>query len=261
MAYQWISFTTDYGLDDGFVAACRGVVGRIAADVTVVDVTHAVPPQDVRRGAEVLAQTAPYLPQAVHLAVVDPGVGTDRRGVALLAPRGALVGPDNGLLLPAADALGGVLTAYELTEPEFWLAEVSRTFHGRDVFAPVAAHLAVGVRPERLGRPLPVGELVRLPEPVCRTVHGRLETEVLAVDRFGNVQLAARPADLLAAPGELVRFGADDRVRYGGTFADVPRGEPVLIEDSAGRLALAVNGGSAATAFAVQPGDVVVLGG
>ena len=117
MSYGWVSFTTDYGTADGFVAAVKGVIAGIAPDARVLDVTHQVPPQDVRRGAAVLAQTAPWLPPAVHLAVVDPGVGTDRRGVAVVAGRSVLVGPDNGLLLPAASALGGVRAAYELAAP------------------------------------------------------------------------------------------------------------------------------------------------
>ncbi|NMH97426.1 SAM-dependent chlorinase/fluorinase [Pseudonocardia sp. K10HN5] len=117
MRFGWISFTTDYGLDDGFVAACTGIIARIAPQARVIDVSHGVPPQDVRRGATVLAQTAPYLPAAVHLAVVDPGVGTARRGVAVVAPGGVLVGPDNGLLIPAAEALGGVQAAHELASP------------------------------------------------------------------------------------------------------------------------------------------------
>ena len=115
MNYDWVSFTTDYGTDDGFVAACEGVIARVAPPVRVLHVSHTVPAQDVRRGAALLAQTAPYLPPAVHLAVVDPGVGTERRGAVLVAAEGVLVGPDNGLLVPAAEALGGVREAYELT--------------------------------------------------------------------------------------------------------------------------------------------------
>src|SRR6185295_570862 len=144
MAYDWITLTTDYGLADGFVAACRGVIARTAPQAQVIDVSHAVPPQDVRRGATVLAQVAPYLPAAVHMAVVDPGVGTGRRGIVLAAKEGMLVGPDNGLLLPAADALGGLEAAFELVAEEYRLATVSHTFHGRDVFAPAAAHLTLG---------------------------------------------------------------------------------------------------------------------
>ncbi|WP_009480267.1 S-adenosyl-l-methionine hydroxide adenosyltransferase family protein [Rhodococcus sp. JVH1] len=132
MVYDWISFTTDYGLSDGFVAACHGVIARLAPGVRMIDVTHAVPPQRVRWGAAVLAQTVPYLPPSVHLAVVDPGVGTDRRPIVVVTDAGVLVGPDNGLLRPAAEALGGVRSAYLLAAPEYRLSTVSASFHGRD---------------------------------------------------------------------------------------------------------------------------------
>jgi S-adenosyl-L-methionine hydrolase (adenosine-forming) len=199
MSYGWVSFTTDYGRGDGFVAACLGVIARTAPHVRVIDVTHDVPPGDVRRGATVLAQTVGYLPPAVHLAVVDPGVGTARRGLAVVAGAGVLVGPDNGLLLPAAGALGGITAAYELAEREFWLPGVSRTFHGRDVFAPVVAHLANGVDPPALGPAVAAGDLVRLPEPAVTARPGELTAEVLTIDGFGNVQLAATASDLRTA--------------------------------------------------------------
>src|SRR4051812_37274190 len=151
MAYDWITLTTDYGLADGFVAACHGVIARTAPKAQVIDVSHAVPPQDVRRGAAVLAQVVPYMPPGVHMAVVDPGVGTGRRGVVVVAGESVLVGPDNGLLLPAAAALGGAKGAYELTAEEYRLPTVSHTFHGRDVFAPAAGHLTLGVPPAGFG--------------------------------------------------------------------------------------------------------------
>src|SRR6266545_825126 len=142
--YGWISLTTDYGTFDGFVAACHGAIARIAPDVRVIDVTHHVPPADVPRGAAVLAQTAPHLPLSVHCAVVDPGVGTARRGIAIETPNGALVGPDNGLLVWAAEALGGIDEVVELANKDWFLGDVSRTFHGRDIFAPAAARIASG---------------------------------------------------------------------------------------------------------------------
>jgi S-adenosylmethionine hydrolase len=267
MGYDWVSFTTDYGLDDGFVAACKGVIGQIAPGVRVVDVTHTVPPHDVRRAAAVLAQTVSYLPRAVHLAVVDPGVGTARRGVAVVAGHGVLVGPDNGLLLPPADALGGAVAAYELTEPRYWLSTVSRTFHGRDVFAPVAAHVALGVSPESLGTPVDVASLVQFPMPRTRVEEGWLETEVVAVDRFGNVQLAATAADLALLDPNAVK-GSRVQLRVGtvaveavlgATFGDVPHGELVVYLDSAGLVSVAVNGGSAAAWLGVTPGGDVAL--
>jgi S-adenosylmethionine hydrolase len=253
MTYGWVSFTTDYGLADGFVATVKGVIAGIAPDVTVIDVTHQVPAQDVRRGAAVLAQTAPWLPPAVHLAVVDPGVGTRRRGIAVVAARGVLVGPDNGLLLAAADALGGTTAAYELADPAYRLAEVSATFHGRDVFAPAAAHLCLGLDPARLGPP--VADPVRLPPPIVHIGPGEVRAEVLSVDGFGNVQLAA--TDLAGLSGPVRVEGGPATV--GRTFADVPDGELVVLADSAGHVAIAVNRGSAAARLGVEPGDVVEI--
>jgi len=253
MTYRWVSFTTDYGTLDGFVAAVKGVIAGIAPDVTVIDVTHQVPAQDVRRGAAVLAQTAPWLPPAVHLAVVDPGVGTRRRGIVVVAARGLLVGPDNGLLLPAADALGGMTAAYELVDPAYRLAEVSTTFHGRDVFAPAAAHLSLGLDPARLGPA--VTDPVRLPAPTVHIGPDGIRAEVLSVDGFGNVQLAA--TDLGGLTGT-VRV-QDGHATVGRTFADVPDGELVVLADSAGYVAIAVNRGNAAARLGVEPGDVVEI--
>ncbi|GAB3173067.1 hypothetical protein FHX75_1457 [Micromonospora palomenae] len=255
----WISLATDYGLADGFVAACHGVIARIAPAVRVIDVTHLVPAADVRRGSAVLAQTVPSLPYAVHVAVVDPGVGTARRGIALITPGGLLVGPDNGLLLAAAEALGGLTAAVELTNPEWLAPEVSRTFHGRDVFAPVAARLALGAPPADAGPPVDPATLVRLPEPVLRRDADGFTAEVLTVDHFGNVQLAAG-ADLLATVPPTTRVAGRAAVR-GRTFADAPAGALVLFVDSANLLAVAVNGGRAADLLGVAPGDVVTVCG
>ncbi|HET9142330.1 SAM-dependent chlorinase/fluorinase [Actinophytocola sp.] len=252
---DWISFTTDYGLDDGFVAACAGVIAGIAPTVRIIHVTHLVPPQDVRRAATVLAQTVPYLPPAVHLAVVDPGVGTERRAVVIETGRGLLVGPDNGLLVPAAEALGGVRTAHQLTEPRYRLPTLSATFHGRDLFAPAAAHLATGVPPDALGPAIDPAGLIRLPTPTTVVAEGKLTTEVLSVDRFGNLQLAAT-AEVMPTGRVLI---GDQEAVAGRTFADVPAGALVVYPDSAGQLAVAVNGGSAAALLGWSPGDVVVL--
>ena len=189
--YGWISLTTDYGTFDGFAAACRGVIARIAPDVRINDITHHVPPADVPRGAAVLAQTAPHLPPSVHVAVVDPGVGSERRGIAIGTPGGILVGPDNGLLIWAAEALGGITEVAEITNKEWLLGDVSRTFHGRDVFSAAAARLALGAPVSDAGPAVAPETLVRLPDPIVAVGDGWLEAEVLTVDRFGNVQLAA----------------------------------------------------------------------
>jgi S-adenosyl-L-methionine hydrolase (adenosine-forming) len=265
MSYEWISFTTDYGLDDGFVGVCEGVVARIAPGPRMIHISHTVPPQDVRRGAAVLAQAVPYLPPAVHLAVVDPGVGTDRRGVVVVADDGVLTGPDNGLLMPAAALLGGVRAAYELVEPEYRLPTVSATFHGRDVFAPAAAHLAAGVAPERLGPAIDPATLVRLPEPKTTVEPGKLATEIGYIDTFGNLQLAATGADLDASGatiGTAVHANLNGRsvtATVGRTFADTTRDGLLVYVDSAGRVAMAVNRGSAASEFGGKVGDPVRL--
>jgi S-adenosylmethionine hydrolase len=255
MTYRWITLTTDYGLSDGFVAAMHGVLGQRAPGVRVLDVTHLVPPGDVARGAAVLAQTVAYLPRAVHLAVVDPGVGSARRGIAVQAPRGLLVGPDNGLLVAPAQALGGATRAVELTN-RAWLGEaVSATFHGRDVFAPAAARLAIGVPLGEAGPDVDVAELVRLPDPFVRVADGMVEAEVVQVDRFGNVQLAA-PAEASAALPSQVTVNGRPATRA-TTFSDVPPGALLVLGDSAGMLAVAVNAGRAVEALSVAPGDVV----
>ncbi|MEV6690747.1 SAM-dependent chlorinase/fluorinase [Micromonospora sp. NPDC051196] len=261
-----VSLTTDYGLADGFVAACHGTIARLAPAVRVIDVTHLVPPGDIRRGAAVLAQTVPHLPVGVHVAVVDPGVGTARRGIALATPEGFLVGPDNGLLIDAADALGGVTEAVELTNPRWLADQVSATFHGRDVFAPVAARLASGAALSEAGPAVDPSTLIRLPAPVVEVRPDGFTAEVLTVDHFGNVQLAA-PADLLLALPDRVRIRPADEQSWertavhGRTFGDAPPGALVAHVDSADRVALSVNGGRAAEVLAVDAGTLLRVDG
>jgi S-adenosylmethionine hydrolase len=261
--YDWITFTSDYGLEDPFVGVCHGVVAMVAPRVRVIDVTHAVAPQDVRHGAWVLAQAVPYLPRAVHLAVVDPGVGTGRGMVAVEAGGQVLVGPDNGLLVWAAEALGGVERVHALQNPAYRLEPVSRTFHGRDVFAPAAAHLAAGVGPGELGPEVDPGRLVRLERAGARVDGGRVRASVVAVDHFGNLALDLRREDLervgvgAGEPLEVRVGGRAHRLAFAETFASVPAGDLVLHEDSFGSLAVAVNLGRAAERLGARPGDPV----
>jgi S-adenosylmethionine hydrolase len=263
--YEFITFTSDYGLEDHFVGVCHGVMARVAPGVRVIDVSHGVAAQDVRAGAVMLAQAVPYLPRAVHLAVVDPGVGTARGMVAVEAGGQVLVGPDNGLLVWAAEALGGVERVVDLQEPAYRLEPVSRTFHGRDVFAPAAAHLASGVDPGELGPELDPGRLVRLDRAGARVDGGRVAASVVAVDHFGNLALDLRRDDLERAgvamgdPVELRTGGRAHRLVFAETFASVPAGELVLHEDSFGSLAVAVNLGRAADRLGAGPGDRVEL--
>jgi hypothetical protein len=267
MGDRWIAFLTDYGLEDHFVGVCHGVMAAIAPEARVLDITHLIPPGNVARGAEILRQSVRYLPAAaIHLAVVDPGVGTSRRAVVLAAGGGLLVGPDNGLLIPAADELGGVDAAYEVTNTGFFLEAVYATFHGRDVFAPVAAHLSAGVTPAELGPSIAAGTLVRLPAPVKRAdgggvVHG----QVVVTDRFGNLQTSLDRgflADAGITAGARLRLEAGGRVTglpYVYTFGSVDPGRPLAYIDSAGRLAIAVNLGSAASTFGLTEGTVFTL--
>lgn len=253
--FDWISLTTDYGASDGFAAACHGVIARIAPGVRVIDVTHDVPPGEVSRAATILAQTVAHLPPSVHIAVVDPGVGTARRCVAVEAVHGLLVGPDNGVLMAAADALGGAVRAVELTNAAWHAPVVSPTFHGRDVFAPVAARLALSGELADAGSGVDLSTLVRLPEPVLAVGDGFLDAEVTAIDRYGNVQLAAR-ADALDWLGESPRIAGMRAVRA-VTFGAAPPGALLLYGDSAGHLAIAINGGRAVVALSISPGDIV----
>jgi S-adenosylmethionine hydrolase len=263
--FRYLSFLTDYGLDDGFVAACHGVAARLAPHAGIIDVTHLVPAGDIRRGAAVLAQTVPYLPPAVHVAVVDPGVGTARRGVAVAAGDSVFVGPDNGLLSWAVTVAGGAARAFSLTRRQLWLDRVAPTFHGRDIFMPVAAHLAAGVELAAAGEEIDVASVVTLPAPE-RLVSGSVAAgEVLTVDRFGNVQLsitASDAAQIGLAPGgaAFVQCGRHQlAVPYREMFGAVPPGELVAYADSAGLICLAVNGGDAAQRLGLPPGARVSI--
>jgi len=256
-----IVFLTDYGLSDELVGVCHGVIARIVPDAPVIDLTHAVPRQDVLRGAVILARAARYMPEgAVYLAVVDPGVGSSRRPVAVATGSGAfLVGPDNGLLSMAWAELGGAGAAAEITSDRVLLSPVSRTFHGRDVFAPAAAHLAAGLPLEELGAGVPVEDLTVLAVPAPTVAPGRIECLVMGIDGFGNVQLSIRPSDLEAA-GLREFFRVEHRyIRVVDTYADVPEGDCGAIEDSQGYVALAVNRGSAAELLSVREGSELVL--
>ena len=257
---------TDFGLEDDFVGTCHGVVKRIAPDAEVIDITHGIEPQNVLQGALVLASTLPYMPDGIHLAVVDPGVGGDRMPLALRGADGRLfVGPDNGLLLVAADRFGGVEEAVELADPAYRLEPVARTFHGRDVFVPAAAHLAVGVALADLGPVVEPGDLVRLELPEPTVGARRIRATVLYVDRFGNVQLNLTSAHLEQVgvePGSQVEVEVGFERYYAiaaRTFAEVRRGDIVLYEDAYWNIALAINQGNAAQMFGAHVGQELRL--
>lgn len=258
-----VTFLSDYGLDDDFVGVCHGVVARIAPQARVIDITHGIGRHDVRGGALVLARALPYMPAGVHLAVVDPQVGAQRRAVALrCAERDRLlVGPDNGLLSLAATRLGGVSEAVEIGRSPLRLEPVSASFHGRDVFAPVAAHLAAGGTLADAGEPLDAAELVQLVLPRARATRDGLVAHVLQADRYGNVVLDAAHDELAGSGLRLGRAVTVNgrRALYATTFADVPAGELVLYEDGYRVLSLAVNRGSALDALGLSIDDELLI--
>jgi hypothetical protein len=260
-------FLSDYGLKDPFVGICHAVIARLAPEAHVIDLTHSIARQDVTGGALALADAAAYGPEdAVCLAIVDPGVGTERRRLVVAAGDALLVGPDNGLLSLAWERLGGATGAWEVTSRDVMLPAVSETFHGRDVFAPVAARLATGLSPEEVGPALDPKALVRIEVPPPQIEDGAMRTEVIGVDRFGNIQLSAGADDLAAAGLDAaqaleLRWGVNHvAIRRARTYGDVGPGEFALLIDSSGRLAVATNLGSAAEDLAIGRGDPVTLG-
>jgi S-adenosylmethionine hydrolase len=258
-----ITFLTDFGLEDDFVGTCHGVIAQIAPEARVIDVTHGIGAQAILTGGLVLRATTPYMPVGVHLAVVDPDVGGNRRAVAVATQDGRVfVGPDNGLLMLAADALG-IDAAHEITDERYRLPNVSKTFHARDIFAPAAAHIASGVPISELGPKVDPATLVRVDVPEPSVGRTQVSTTVLVVDRFGNVATNATRNHLdrlEIEDGERVeiRLSLD---RYyalvAQTFADAPPGELILYEDSYGFISLAISRGDAARLTGVAPGDEV----
>jgi len=266
-----ITFLTDFGLD-GAAATCRGVMLSICRDAQIVDIGHTVRKYAIADGAWILRASLPFMPVGIHVGVVDPGVGTERRPIAISVARGdVLVGPDNGLLLPPAEALGGAEAARTLTNRDYWLPATTFTFHGRDIFSPVAAHLAAGSAVfEQLGPEVQLDGLVRLPAPSASVRDGALETAVTYVDSFGNVRLAGTREDLATAIGSLdgeppvdVLLGADgaaggrETATFRQTFGLAPVGSSLVYVDSSGGLAIADNQGNAAARLGLAVGDRV----
>jgi S-adenosylmethionine hydrolase len=262
-----ITFLSDYGYEDEFAGVCRAVIAQIAPDAPVIDLTHGIARHDIGGAALVLAASLPYTPAGVHLAVVDPGVGTPRRAVALRAARDEriLVGPDNGLLWPAIERLGGVVEAVDVSLSPFRLEPISATFHGRDIFAPVAANLARGAVLREAGESIEPGELVRWEPAGARVEPGSVTAPVVRVDRFGNAILGIGEADLpatglrLGTRVEVELAGETRSAKYARTFAEVPEGELLVYLDSSGWLALAVNRGNVAELLGAAVGDEVAV--
>ena len=260
-----ICFFSDYGYTDDFAGVCRAVIARLAPQTRVIDVTHGLPERDVLAGAVVLRNTLPYMPdRAVVLAVVDPGVGGPRRPVAVRSHGDRIfVGPDNGLLMHAADLDGGVSDAYELSNQELWLSPLSATFHGRDIFAPVAARLAAGLPLDAVGTPLEAEQLDRIDYPQPRRHRDGLTAIAVLVDRFGNVALNLRARDLekagLTDQVELLTGNERYLAHVARTFQSVRRSDIVVLIDSYGQASVAVNNGSAAEVLGLDAGDEVRL--
>jgi S-adenosylmethionine hydrolase len=274
MARPVITFLSDFG--PAAPAVCRGVMFGIAPDANIIDINHQVPRYSIRDGAASLVFALPHMPLGTHLAVVDPGVGTERRPVALKVRRGdVLIGPDNGLLIEAAERLGGIVEARVIENRSYWLPVVSSSFHGRDIFAPTAAHVAMGAPFESIGSVMPTDELVRLSRPEAKVAEGRLETVITHVMTYGNVTMAGTPLDLTMAIGPLtdgrpvrLTFAADEGGQpliedtvWGVTFGSVPVGDSVLMSDSEGRLSLSDNQGDAAKRLGLKVDRAVTITG
>jgi S-adenosylmethionine hydrolase len=250
-----ISLTTDFGLADGFVGIMKGVILSIAPHVRLVDLSHEIAPQDVRQAAYVLARAGPYFPAAtIHLAVVDPGVGSVRRPLLVTTERAAYVGPDNGIF---SNALAEpAAQAWELDQPRFWRPQISQTFHGRDIFAPVAAHFANGILPEHLGRPIANPMRLDLAQP-RRHSAGNLSGEILSIDRFGNL-ISNIPAAWVATGGWRCRIGGHNAPLL-NAYADASSGALVGLIGSDGTVEIAVRNGNAAQQLGVGIGTLIEL--
>lgn len=263
----WLTFLSDYGLDDVFVGVCKGVIAQRAPHVRIIDVCHQIAPQDVDQGATVLAAALPYLPVGVHLALVDPpSGGQPQRGVVLRTGAGSyLVGPDNGLLSLGWSVLGGVTQAFEIENPRLWLQTPSPTFRGRDVYAPVAAHLAAGGAAEEVGPAITVSALARRQVRDAIVDEDHVHAEIRGVDHFGNLSLNVARSDLEAAGmtlGDTVELRCGGRahsVPFRLSYGEVVPGRLVLCEDAFHAVTLAVNSGQAARLLRAGRGDPVVI--
>ena len=263
LRYDTISFLSDYGRGDEFVGVVHSVIRSTAPGVTVIDITHDIPPHDVRAGGLALARSAQYLCPGVVLAVVDPGVGTDRRGIAIEVGGGqsVLVGPDNGLLAPAVAMVGGATRAVSLTNTDYHLPAPGPTFDGRDVFAPVAAALCTGASLDEVGDEVDVNSLMPGMIPVIREEDGDLIADVLWVDRFGNCQLNVDPDDLVDW-GDRIRIRVGDQWRLARrveAFAQIGDGEVGLIVDSYGLMSIALDRRSARAELGLDTSNEVRL--
>ena len=261
-----VTLSTDYGAESEFPGVCHGVIRRICPEAAIVDISHGIARHDVRHGALVLRNALPFMPVGVHVAVVDPQVGTERRAVAIRCrDRNVLVGPDNGVLSLAAEVAGGAVEAVDVSRSPHRLEPVSATFHGRDVFAPVAAAIAGGASLAEAGDPLSVDELTVLELTRPARDGDAVIAHALLIDVYGNVTLDVRHDDLpstglaLGHAHEIDVGGKTTTAMFTSTFADVPPAELLLYEDASRMLALAVNRGDAAAMLGLRVDDEVRL--
>jgi S-adenosylmethionine hydrolase len=269
----FVSLLTDWGLRDPSPAIAHGVILGIAPEAQIIDISHEVEKYNIRHGALLLWSALPFLPVGAHAAVIDPGVGTPRRPIAIEVARGDyLVGPDNGLLVAGAERLGGIVRVHLIENPQSHLPVVTATFHGRDLFAPAAAHLALGVPLDAIGPQLDPAGLITLDWPPVVVRDGELETTVIYRDTFGNLKLAGLAADLadalvglergemltveMAQPGQ-TRTRVRRQMRWTATFGDVPPGMLMVLDDSYGRLCIGQNQGNAAATLDLAEGALV----
>ena len=264
-APEFVSFLSDYGYADEFVGVCKAVMLGLAPELTIVDVSHNIPAHNVRAGSLALVRSVQYLPDGIVLAVVDPGVGTDRRAVAVETETGVFIGPDNGLLAPAVAMVGGAQRVVSLTNDEYQMEAPGPTFAGRDVLAPAAGFLARGVPLEDLGDPVDPASLTPGLIPLPKVEAGTIVGEVWWVDHYGNCQLNIGPDELIALgvrPEETVevRFGPTGRqARWVGTYAEAKPSELALVVDSYGLVSLALDRKSAAADCSLQAGSAVTI--
>ncbi len=260
-----ICFTSDFGMGDTWVGMCHAVIYRACPQARVVDLAHDVPPYDIRKAAAVAASGVWQLPEAIHLVVVDPGVGGGRRDLCIVTSGGTvLVGPDNGVLIPATWRAGGISEVFVIDPEALTFRSPLATFHARDVLAPAAAALACGVDPAVVGLPVEPDSLAGAPFARADTSNGIVSAEVVDVDRFGSVRLAVSAHDLdqmgLRRATLEMRFEHVAIVApFGATFSDVPEGDPVALIDSSGWLTLAIRMGSAAERYGIEPGHHVLV--
>jgi len=254
-----ISILTDFGLRDGYVGVMKGVIWKICPDAQIADITHNIPPQNIRQGAIALLRTTRYFPKGtIHIAVVDPGVGTHRKPMAAEVDGHFYVGPDNGLfslVFSEAEERGVGCRFYTLDKPEYWLPEVSRVFHGRDIFAPAAAHLASGVPLEKIGTPFTDPTRLSNPEP-RRQSNGWLG-EVLTIDNFGNIATNIRSKHLQGNEKCTIKIAGQTITGLIQTFEDRPDGELAAMIGTDNDLIVAVVKGNAAEKYNIKPGDLV----